>query len=72
MSTPDRPDPQRLLQALKRDEARNSKGRLRLFFGMSAGVGKTFAMLKAAQELRASGVSVVVGVVETHGRSSTE
>ncbi len=72
MSTPDRPDPQRLLQALKRDEARNSKGRLRLFFGMSAGVGKTFAMLKAAQELRASGVSVVVGVVETHGRAETQ
>ncbi len=72
MSIPDRPDPQRLLQALKRDAARESKGKLRLFFGMSAGVGKTFAMLKAAQELRAAEIDIVVGIVETHGRSETQ
>ena len=72
MTNDDRPDPERLLQALKNDEAKKHVGKLRLFFGMSAGVGKTYAMLTAAQELRAAGVDVIVGVVETHGRSETE
>ncbi len=47
-------------------------GRLRVFFGMCPGVGKTYAMLRAASELKDSGVDVVVGLVETHGRSETE
>ena len=47
-------------------------GNFKLYFGAAAGVGKTFAMLEAARELRADGVDVVVGVVETHGRAETE
>lgn len=67
-----RPDPDALLAAIRREEARQQRGRLKLFFGMVAGVGKTYAMLQAAQERRADGVDVVVGCVETHGRAETE
>lgn len=74
-----RPDPSELLARVQRDEARagasdgvSPRGRLKVFFGMSPGVGKTYAMLAAAQRLAASGVDVVVGLVETHGRSETE
>lgn len=48
------------------------RGRLKIFFGMSPGVGKTYAMLAAAQRMAAQGVDVAVGVVETHGRAETE
>ncbi len=67
-----RPDPDALLQSLKRDEAAGQKGSLKIFFGMCAGVGKTYDMLTAAREARAKGVDVVVGYVETHGRRETE
>src|SRR5882724_10625348 len=70
--TGQRPDPEVLLARAKEEEARRSRGRLKLFFGAAAGVGKTFAMLEAARELKADGVDVVVGVVETHGRMETE
>src|SRR5881409_2356251 len=70
--TGERPDPEVLLARAKEEEARKARGRLKLFFGAAAGVGKTFAMLEAARELRADGVDVVVGVVETHGRAETE
>lgn len=48
------------------------RGRLKIFFGMSPGVGKTYAMLAAAQRMAGQGVDVAVGVVETHGRAETE
>jgi two-component system sensor histidine kinase KdpD len=67
-----RPDPDLLLQRVKREEARARRGRLKIFFGASAGVGKTYAMLSAAQSLRREGVEVVVGIVETHRRAETE
>jgi two-component system sensor histidine kinase KdpD len=66
-----RPDPDALLAQLRADEERAKRGRLRIYFGASAGVGKTWAMLSAAQRERAAGRDVVVGVVETHGRSET-
>src|SRR5215470_11572689 len=66
-----RPDPEALLARAKLEEARRSQGRLKLFFGAAAGVGKTFAMLEAARELRAAGIDVVVGYIETHGRAET-
>jgi two-component system sensor histidine kinase KdpD len=69
---PSRPDPDRLLAEFVRDEARAKRGRLRTFFGASAGVGKTYAMLEAAHSARAGGVDVVVGYVEPHGRAETE
>ncbi len=67
-----RPDPDALLAALRADEARARRGRLKIFLGMCPGVGKTYAMLRAAQQERAAGTDVVVGVVETHGRIETE
>ncbi|MBN8755707.1 MULTISPECIES: DUF4118 domain-containing protein [Variovorax] len=67
----DRPDPDALLAQLRSDEARAQRGKLRIYFGASAGVGKTWAMLSAAQRERAAGRDVLIGVVETHGRSET-
>jgi two-component system sensor histidine kinase KdpD len=69
---PSRPDPDRLLAEVVREEARAKRGRLRTFFGASAGVGKTYAMLEAARAAKANGVDVVVGYVEPHGRVETE
>jgi len=67
-----RPDPDQLLARVQAEETRAKRGRLRIFFGASAGVGKTYAMLEAAQNMRASGKEVVVGYVEAHGRVDTE
>ncbi|CAB3785652.1 DUF4118 domain-containing protein [Pararobbsia alpina] len=67
-----RPDPDSLLDKLQRDEAKARRGRLKVFFGASAGVGKTFGMLQAARRLHDDGLDVVVGIVETHGRAETE
>jgi two-component system sensor histidine kinase KdpD len=67
-----RPDPDQLLERVKAEEARGKRGRLRIFFGASAGVGKTYAMLEAARGMHASGTDVVVGYVEPHGRVETE
>ena len=66
-----RPDPDALLRRVAGEEARASRGRLKVFFGASPGVGKTYAMLEAARARKAEGVDVVVGWVETHGRRET-
>jgi two-component system sensor histidine kinase KdpD len=63
-----RPSPQALLDAVAREE----RSRLKIFVGAAPGVGKTYAMLEAAQERRREGVDVGVGVVESHGRAETE
>ena len=52
-----RPDPDALLASLHREEARANRGRLKVFFGMCPGVGKTYAMLRAAQKERASSLN---------------
>jgi two-component system sensor histidine kinase KdpD len=67
-----RPDPDRILDGIKKAEASTYRGHLRIFFGMCPGVGKTYAMLEAAQEQARQRVDIVVGVVETHGRKETE
>jgi two-component system sensor histidine kinase KdpD len=67
-----RPDPDRLLQQVQQDEARARRGRLKIFFGASAGVGKTCAMLAAGRAAQTQGAALVLGLVETHGRSDTE
>lgn len=72
MNNDQRPDPDQLLSRISDEEARARRGKLKIFFGASAGVGKTYAMLSAAQQLRAQGVDIVVGVIETHGRAETE
>jgi two-component system sensor histidine kinase KdpD len=65
---PRRPDPDALLAAIPRP----GRGRLKVFLGMSPGVGKTYEMLRAARRRKAEGGDVVVGVVETHGRKDTQ
>ncbi len=69
--TDDRPDPDALLKAIQRQEDDAQRGKLRVFFGMSAGVGKTYAMLKAAHRKKTDGVDVVIGTIDTHGRRET-
>jgi two-component system, OmpR family, sensor histidine kinase KdpD len=71
MADDDRPDPDALLADVRQSEPEARRGRLTVFFGASAGVGKTYAMLEAAQQRKRQGVDVVVGVVETHGRPET-
>src|ERR1700732_4744707 len=67
-----RPDPDQLLKQVQADEAAATRGRLKLFFGASPGVGKTYAMLEAARQRKMEGWDVVVGLVETHGRAETK
>jgi two-component system sensor histidine kinase KdpD len=66
-----RPDPDALLARIGADAERAKKGKLKVFFGACPGVGKTYAMLNAAQILKSQGIDVVAGVAETHGRSET-
>ena len=68
----ERPNPDELLARVQADEERASRGKLKVFFGYAAGVGKTYAMLEAACREKAAGVEVVVGYVEPHGRPETE
>jgi two-component system sensor histidine kinase KdpD len=69
---PKRPNPDDLLKSVQEEEVRRNRARLKIFFGMAPGVGKTFAMLQEAQIRRADGVDVVAAVVETHGRADTQ
>ena len=64
----ERPSPEAMLA----EAAREARGRLKVFLGAAPGVGKTYAMLEAAQRRKREGVDVVVAVVETHGRVETE
>jgi two-component system sensor histidine kinase KdpD len=68
----DRPNPDALLAALQSEAARTQRGRLKVFLGMCPGVGKTYAMLEAAQRELKKGRDVVIGYVETHGRKETD
>jgi two-component system, OmpR family, sensor histidine kinase KdpD len=67
-----RPDPEALLRQAYEEESRQARGKLKVFFGATAGVGKTYAMLQAAHEQQQDGMDVVVGWVETHGRAETD
>jgi two-component system sensor histidine kinase KdpD len=67
-----RPDPDALLAAIQKTEAATKRGKLKVFLGMAAGVGKTYAMLRAAQRAQREGRDVVIGYVETHGRKETD
>lgn len=70
--TDSRPDPDALLARAQAEETQPRRGRLKIFFGMCAGVGKTFAMLQEAQERRRAGADVVAGYIETHKRAETD
>jgi two-component system sensor histidine kinase KdpD len=67
-----RPDPDALLARVQQEEKKAQRGRLKIFFGATAGVGKTYAMLEEARRQKAKGVDVVAGYVEPHGRAETE
>ena len=71
-SEPIRPDPDKLLAQIQAEEQQQQRGRLKIFLGYAAGVGKTYAMLEAAHQRKKEGVDVVVGYVETHKRVETE
>ncbi len=71
MENEHRPDPDALLDIIKAQESTSKRGKLRIFFGACAGVGKTYAMLSTARALFQEGVDVVIGLVETHGREET-
>lgn len=71
MTLEGRRKPEDILLAIKKEETEGQKGRLKIFFGMSAGVGKTFTMLEEAQELLRAGVDVAIGIIDTHGRQDT-
>lgn len=64
-------NPDYLLTLVKKEESKEGQGRLKIFLGMVAGVGKTYAMLQSAQQLQANKIDVVIGLVETHGRKET-
>ncbi|MBL8055332.1 MAG: sensor histidine kinase KdpD, partial [Anaerolineales bacterium] len=72
MSEPVRPSPDALLAHAQAEARRQARGRLKIFLGYAAGVGKTYAMLEAARQRQAEGLDVVVAYVETHGRADTE
>jgi two-component system sensor histidine kinase KdpD len=73
MNTPAiRPNPDELLARVQAEEQQQARGRLKIFLGYAAGVGKTFAMLEAAHQRKAEGMDVVVGYIETHHRAETE
>ena len=72
MSDEVRPNPDALLAAIQKEDAKQKRGKLKVFFGMSAGVGKTYAMLEAAQKELKAARDVVIGYVETHGRKETD
>jgi two-component system sensor histidine kinase KdpD len=70
VSDTSRPDPDALLRLVERETS--TKGKLKIFFGMAAGVGKTYAMLREARQKREEGLDVTIGYLESHHRKETE
>ncbi len=66
-----RPDPDELLASLKLEEEKSKRGKLKIFFGMCAGVGKTYTMLQIAQAEKLKGHDIIIGYIETHNRKET-
>ena len=66
-----RPNPDELLEQIREEEKAKAGGRLKIFFGYAAGVGKTYAMLEAAREQAGAGVDIVIGYVQPHARPET-
>src|SRR6516165_290994 len=67
-----RPDPDALLAKVKAEEAKQARGKLKIFFGAAPGVGKTYAMLEAGRKEAKAGADVVIGYVEPHVRPDTQ
>lgn len=72
MTEEDQPNPDELLKAIQKEETKQKFGKLKVFFGMSAGVGKTYAMLEEAQRRLKEGIPIIIGTINTHGRKETE
>jgi two-component system sensor histidine kinase KdpD len=72
MENNDRPNPDELIESIKKKNESSSKGKLKIYLGMCAGVGKTFTMLQDAGKAKGKGTDTVIGYVETHGRAETE
>lgn len=72
MDEDERLSPDEILKAIQKQEKQQELGKLKIFFGMSAGVGKTYSMLQDAQQRLKEGVNVVIGTINTHGRKETE
>jgi len=68
----DRPNPDELLASLNNEEEKNKRGKLKIFFGMCAGVGKTYTMLEVARAEKLKGIDIVAGFIETHHRIETD
>ena len=66
-----RQDPELLLKAIRTEEPPEGHGKLKIFFGYAAGVGKTYAMLEAAHQAKQRGMDVVAGYIEPHARPQT-
>ncbi len=66
-----RPDPDELLASLVKAEEKSKRGKLKIFFGMCAGVGKTYTMLQTAQTEKSKGCDIIIGYIETHKRKET-
>ena len=66
-----RPDPDELLASLQNEDEKSKRGKLKIFFGMCAGVGKTYSMLQTAKAEKLKGQDIVIGYVETHNRADT-
>lgn len=66
-----RQNPDQLLRAIQNDTESKKRGKLKIFFGYAAGVGKTYAMLQAAHQAKANGTEVVAGYIEPHSRPQT-
>ena len=66
-----RPNPDDLLASINKEESRRKRGRLKIFFGMCAGVGKTYTMLQVAHAENQKGHNIIIGYVETHNRKET-
>jgi two-component system sensor histidine kinase KdpD len=71
-SEENRPDPDELLASIKLEEEQSKRGKLKIFFGMCAGVGKTYTMLQSAQAEKSKGTDLAIGYIETHHRKETE
>jgi len=72
MDEESRPNPEHLLAQAEAEARQSGRGRLKVFLGYAAGVGKTYAMLSSARERKAEGADVVAGLVETHARADTD
>lgn len=66
-----RQSPEQILKQIEKEEQTLNRGHLKIFFGYAAGVGKTYAMLKAAHSAKRRGIDVVAGYIEPHARPQT-